>query len=244
MILKPWFLLLFISIFTFQVYGQFEDDNYWLKDRENDSINEGITEYDKYNPFMEGDSIRLCGKVPCNGWIKDFYSDNITIKHQGSYVNGKLTSVYKNNYPNGTLERFFQLSANGTSANLETYYPNAQKHYKVVYRKQSIIEYEEYDDKGNPQIQEKMDKKGQYYEYQRYFYPDGKPFSHLTILEKGKKIYTYLSWYDTGEKRQEGFKICQLATGDYLKHGIWKYYSKDGKLLKSETYSNGRLIED
>ncbi len=239
-------LLLFLySILCTNLLAQFDDDSYWLKEKDVDSImTEGIIEYDIYNPFMEGDSVRMCGKVPCNGWVKDFYDDKITIKHQGSYVNGKLTSVYKNNYPNGTLERFFQLSANGTSASLETYFPNSQKHFKVVYRKQSIIEYEEYDEKGNPQVIEKMDKKGEYYEYQKYYYPNGKPFSNMTISEKGKKVYTYFSWYETGEKRQEGFKICQVATGDYLKHGVWKYYSTEGKLLKTETYSHGRLIED
>lgn len=243
MTLKKFFLFLLFTSFFSTVFAQFDDDSYWLKERDVDSITEGITYYDMYNPFMEGDSIRMCGKTPCNGWIKDYYEDKITIKHQGSYVNGKLTSVYKNNYPNGSLERFFQMSANGSTAKIETYFPNGQKHFKVVYRKQDIIEFEEYDEAGKPQIIEKMDKKGEYYEYQKYYYPDGKPFSEMIMVEKGKKIYSYLTWYDTGEKRTEGFKISQLATGDYLKHGVWKYYDKSGKLLKTETYSHGRIIE-
>ncbi len=236
------FLSLFFFISSF-VFAQFDDDAFWFKEKNDDPF-EGITEYDKYNPFMEGDSVRICGKSPCNGWIKDLYPDNLTTKHQGSYVNGKLTSVYKNYYPDGKMERFFQLNANGSSAKIETYYPNGNLHLKVEYRKGNIILYEEYQQDGKPEVLENINNNAQFHIYQRYYYPNGQLFSDLTIENKGKLIYSFKTFYDSGEKRSEGSKISQKATGDYLKHLEWKYFSKDGKLIKTEHYSNGRLRID
>jgi antitoxin component YwqK of YwqJK toxin-antitoxin module len=230
-------LFFFVSSF---VFAQFDDDAFWFKEK-NDDLFEGITDYDKYNPFMEGDSVRICGRTPCNGMIKDLYPDNVTTKHQGSYVNGKLTSVYKNFYPNGQLERFFQLDANGASAKIDTYFPNGNPHLKVVYRRGNIILYEEYQEDGKTEMLEKMDNKAEYHLYQKYFYPNGQLFSDMTLVNKGKLIYSFTTYYETGEKRSEGSKISQKATGDYLKHGDWKYFSTDGKMVKAEQYSHGRL---
>ncbi|MDD4576920.1 MAG: hypothetical protein PHI36_10890 [Bacteroidales bacterium] len=236
------FLTILIAL-SITVSAQFDEDAFWLKEKDNNSF-EGMVEYDKYNPFMEGDSVRICGKTACNGWIKDLYPDGETVKHQGSYESGKLTSVYKNYYSDGKMERFFQLSPNGSSAKIETYYPNGNPHFKVVYRKGNIILYEEYQEDGKAEMLEKMDNKAEYYLYQRFYYPNGQLFSDLTLENKGKKTYRFSSFYETGEKRSEGAKISQKSTGDYLKDGECIYFLKNGDLEKTEHYSYGRLLEN
>ncbi|MDD2412028.1 MAG: hypothetical protein RBS19_01915 [Bacteroidales bacterium] len=232
------FLILIMSCITLS--AQFDEDAFWLKEIDDNSF-EGMVEYDVYNPFMEGDSVRICGKTPCNGMIKDMYPDGKTLKHRGSYENGKLTSVYKNYYPDGKMERFFQVNATTSSAKIETYFPNGKPHFKVVYRKGNIVLYEEYQEDGKPEMLEKLDNKAECYTYQYLYYPNGQLFSELILENKGKKTYRYSSYYETGEKRSEGAKIFQKSTDDYLKEGEWKYFLKNGNLEKTEHFSYGRL---
>jgi len=57
----------------------------------------GIQFYDKYNPTLEGDSIRKYSDGHlCNSLIEDHYP-NKQILHKGFYTNGKLTQ-YTNYY--------------------------------------------------------------------------------------------------------------------------------------------------
>lgn len=240
--MKRFVSLLFLIILSTNILAQFDEDAFWLKEKDDNSF-EGMVEYDVYNPFIEGDSVRICGKSPCNGWIKDLYPDGKTVKHQGSYENGKLTSVYKNYYPDGKMERFFQLNPSGSSAKIETYFSNGNPHFKVVYRKGNVILYEEYQEDGRIEMLEKMDNKAEYYLYQRFYYPNGRQFSDLTLENKRKKTYQFNSFYEDGQKRSEGKKVSQKSTGDYLKDGKWEYFHKDGKLEKTEHYSYGRLSE-
>lgn len=240
---KVLILVAFIVGFSTNTFAQIDDESFWYRDRSDETEYEGIVEYDKYNPIVGGDSVRYCGKVPCNGWIKDYYEDGETLKHQGSYENGKLRSVYKNYYQNGQLERFFKISASGASSSVETYFENGNKHYKVVYRRMDIIEYEEYQENGKPEVLEKMDKKGVYHLYQKYFFPNGNIYSEMVLEDKEKKVYSYSTYFENGKKRSEGKRVHQKATGDYIKHHRWVYYNEAGEVVKRENYSFGVIVE-
>lgn len=86
----------------------------------------------------------------------------------------------------------------------------------------------------------------------------GKIVSQGIVNERGEKVGPWIDYYETGEKKNEGFysenrksgewkffntlgKVVQ--TGEYrngLENGVWKWYYPDGKLWREEEYFNGK----
>ncbi|HOP45048.1 MAG TPA: hypothetical protein PLA11_16115, partial [Flavobacteriales bacterium] len=65
-----------------------------------------IVAYDDYNPRIGGEAVRMGANGPCIGWVEDHYPDGV-LQHKGYYDDGRLV-IYKNYYPDGTLEREFR----------------------------------------------------------------------------------------------------------------------------------------
>lgn len=66
------------------------------------------------------------------------------------------------------------------------------------------------------------------------FYPDGKIQSEAYFYNNSQ--YSSVKFYNQAQRI--------IATGRYfekLKDSIWNYYSNEGKLIKTETYKNGKL---
>jgi len=59
------------------------------------------------------------------------------------------------------------------------------------------------------------------------------------VLEFGEFVGDYKKWYENGQLQEGG-----IYTKDGKKDGVWAYYSQDGQLTKSESYQEGKLIEE
>lgn len=218
-------------------YEIYENDEYIENP---DTVTQAIILYDKFNPKLGGDSIRLVNGKPASGLIKDYYP-NKQLKHKGFYAQGQLKSSYINYYPNGKIERKFK--AKGTYGGvLELFYNNGENRYFIQYNKGAIIEYKEYYPNGQLANHEKYFKNGEILEFNYLYYPNGQQKLSMELVDKKNKIYQMkISWPD-GKIKQEGKKYYNKAIMTYLKNGPWKVYQKNGSLLRIEEYNFGDLV--
>lgn len=66
------------------------------------------------------------------------------------------------------------------------------------------------------------------------YYKNGKVKS-IIEYNKFENNNTFLSFYDNGNPMESGQKI------NYINIGLWKYWNKNGKIIKECNYSNGKL---
>jgi len=230
------FMLFMVSTASAQFDESYDEDEYIENE---DTVSNDVGEYEMLTPLLGGDSVRLANGRPVGGQIKDFYSDG-TLKHKGFYSAGKLTSSYKNYYPNGVLERSFK--AKGTSGCiLELFYSNSKPRLHMEYSKGNIIEYIEYYPNGQKASHEKYNKKGEMYEFNRTYYPSGQIKMDMVLTDSKRRIFTEKIYWSNGTIKQEGKKFFNKVISDYQKNGSWRLYMKDGKLLRTEEYYFGDL---
>jgi hypothetical protein len=96
--------------------------------------------YEALNKALGGDSIRSCSGHPCLGWVEDQHA-NGSLKHRGFYDAGQLT-VYKNYWPDGTLEREFR-SVDAVRSILRTYHSNGQLRSETRFVDGASVQYED-----------------------------------------------------------------------------------------------------
>jgi len=231
---------IFIFLIVLSAVAQFdetyENDEYIVNE---DTVSNAVNEYTKLTPLLGGDSIRMENGILAAGQIKDVYP-NGKIKHKGFYSRGKLTSTYKNYYPNGQIERSFK--AKGSSGCiLDLFYSNSKPRLHVEYSKGNIVEYIEYYPNGQIASHEKYDKKGEMYEFNKTYYPSGQLKMDLVLTDSKRRIFEEKIYWENGALKQQGKKFYNKVLGDYQKNGSWKLYMKDGKLLRTEEYYFGDL---
>ncbi len=193
----------------------------------------GITMYEKLNPMLDGDSTRMCSGYACNGWVTDKY-DNGNIIHKGYYVDGQL-KVYKNFYPDGTLEREFK-GVNTFSALSKLFYPSGTIKSEVKYVEATPMVWSDYYENGQLEYYEEYHKSFDYHIAKRSYYKDGKPESLFEMVNKKKLEYTQNDFYSAGAKKLEGVLIYDKKIYDYRKIGTWKFYTESGSVEKKETF--------
>jgi len=54
---------------------------------------------------------------------------------------------------------------------------------------------------------------------------------------EGKEDGLWTWWYENGQKEKEG------NTKEGKEDGLWTYWNENGNVTKTETYSNGELVE-
>jgi len=233
--------LLFLVLISLSVFSQGDD---WFDNIENitDNVEEPMLYYERFNAFTMGDSVRLCNKRPCNGIQKDFWENGI-IKHKAYYQNGRITNGYENYFDNEQLERKFTI-INASSAELVVYYKDGTLRSKVEYRRKNAIKWADYYPNGNLEFIEEYDNSMEYYIKYNFYFMNGTPQSTLELVDKNERIYTAKVYYKNGQLKEEGFRQLNMAAGDYVRIGEWKYYDEQGKLIETHNFHKGEEIED
>lgn len=201
----------------------------------------GIMMFEKYNPKTGGGEVRNNAGYAAQGWIEDYY-DSGKLLHKGYYVEGQL-KVYKNFYPDGTLEREFK-SAGLSNGELFTFYKSGKLKTKSLCTETFILKYEEFYENGQLEYLEEYDKKGEYYVRTQNYFEDGKPESILELKDPKKLIYTKIEYYENGNVKEQGAIYYSRSSGDYYKADVWKEFDENGKLIKEISYENGKPISE
>jgi antitoxin component YwqK of YwqJK toxin-antitoxin module len=218
----------------------------YLDSDDNDTAttdNISITQYDCYNPHMDGDSVRYKSPgIKYTGWYEEYYKDG-KIKHKGYYNNGQLTTVYKNYYADGQLERSFKLK-DSKNCQLEIYYPSGILRSKVLYYKDQPLIWTDYYQNGNVEYYEENVKSFKYYFKLEYYYSDGKTQSSLELTDKKHMLYTAKEYWTNGNLKEDGMRIFNNTVEDYQKTGTWNVYDSGGNKIAEEDYVKGQLNDE
>jgi antitoxin component YwqK of YwqJK toxin-antitoxin module len=201
----------------------------------------GIKIYERLNLSLKGDSMRYCGGYSCSGWIEDKY-ENGKLLHKGFYRDGQL-QVYKNYYPDGTLEREFK-GIDAYSSSMKLYHPNGKLKSEIKYQGAEVQEWIDYNKDGIMVHHEKWDKKLDYKEIDKSFFADGSVEFSLELVDKKKLIFNQKEYHKPNVLRAEGQMMFSMAKYDYQKVGKWIYYDESGKPVKEETWTNGALSKE
>ena len=52
------------------------------------------------------------------------------------------------------------------------------------------------------------------------------------------------TYYKNGNMKNEGLRQLNMAAGDYVRIGEWKFYDEQGKLTETLNFFKGEEIED
>lgn len=203
----------------------------------------GIQFYDKYNPDLEGDSIRKYSDGHlCNGMVEDQYTD-MQILHKGFYTNGKLTQ-YTNYYPGSSIERTFKPISDRKNE-LIKYYPNEVIKSDVIYYEGNSTLWQDYYDNGQLSYEEEYDKKHQRILKRCSYFRDGK-LESVFVPDKSKSgngiiKYSLKEYYPNGQMKEESESIYSQDSYDFLKDGDAKEYDDKGNLTAEYEYVGGKI---
>jgi len=202
----------------------------------------GINLYENLNYRLGGDSTRMDKKgYAARGWIEDKYPGGGTL-HKGYYTDGHL-KIYKNHYPDGTVERSFRTMDNYRSS-METYYPDGKLKSRVLYSEGVPLKWEDFYPSGRLEYTEEFNKTLDYYLAKKSFHANGKPNESLLLIKESKRLYESKQYSDTGILVQEGKIVFNEVEFDYRKIGKWSIYDTSGKLVKEQFYVDGKLDKE
>ncbi len=198
----------------------------------------GIEMYRPLNKWLKGDSVRNCGDYACDSWVKDHYK-NGQLLHKGYYVEGQL-KLYKNFYPDGTLEREFEPKTTVRSR-LKKYYPSGDLKSEVIYLGKVAKEWTDYYRNGQVKYHEKYDDGINYYLKKASYQKDGTPKEVFKITDEDELRFVKKKYHENGELKMKGKLYYSERIFEMKKTGTWKYYDEGGELIKEETYVEGDL---
>lgn len=221
------FLILFCPLFLFAQWdSELNDQN--------------LFDYEKYNKFTNGKSVRMCDKKPCNGIQKDFWENGI-LKHKALYKKGKIVEGYENYYDNSHLERKFTVYPDN-NAEMVSYFDDGIMKSNEEYFNRKLIKKVTFYPNGKVECIEEFDKDKQYLLKQNFYFMDGSPQTTMEIVVIKDLIYITKSYSNSGLIKEEGLKKFDEKTNKFLKNGIWKLYNSNGFLLKEVEYENDEII--
>lgn len=238
------FILALVAILSTAIPQGFSqsDDDFFIRD---DTVPDfvGIPQYDVYCPVLEGDSVRFCNKVPCTGWIRDYYPGTDKLIHEGGYEFGRITNSFTNYFYSGKIERSFVKRANGEYYSLLVFDSLSNPISEIEYYRTTVIKRKDYYRGGIPEIEEIYDKRGKYFVSQKYYYSNGVMFSELVLVDKKRNVYSYKEFSKSGKLKMQGQKVRNPEVNDYFNHQKWIYYDESGKIIKEENYNKGSLLD-
>lgn len=198
----------------------------------------GITLYAPMIERLDGDSVRRCGDSKCNGWVEDYY-ENGQLMHRGYYNLGHLT-LFKNYYPDGTLERSFKCIDDYKSV-LKTYYPSGSPRSEVKYQGSDAMKWTDYYANGNMEYQEVYDRKLEFFTERSSYYENGQPENLLVLEKKKDHLYTETVYHPNGQIKEQGAVQYYDELMDYIRIKVWKVYDENGTLIKEQDYVYGKV---
>lgn len=214
-----------------------QDEHYTMGDTGEDPSPD-LNAYEAMNKALGGDSVRLCGGHACLGWVEDKYPDG-SIKHRGYYNEGMLT-LYRNYHPNGVLEREFK-SMDAVKSVERTYHLNGQLRSEAKYAEGVCVQYEDHYLDGKLRYAEERHRKEPYFIRMDLFDAEGRPVSLLELVDKKRVEFEQKEYHPGGLLKAQGRARYDPKRMDTQRVGVWTYYAKDGAVLRSEEYSDGRV---
>ena len=200
----------------------------------------GILIYEPLNLGLSPDSVRMENGYAINNWKEDFYA-NGQLLHKGYYINGQL-KVYKNYYPDGTMERDFK-NIDGFRSKSSLFYPNGKLKSEVTYLSGSPIKWTDYYENGNMEYHEEQHKNLLYHIVKKSFYDNGQVETALEMVNKKKLLFNYNEFYKDGLLKVEGTIKYDMNRYDYHRTGTWNFFNFSGEKIKQDDYSNGKVIK-
>ncbi|MBL4623883.1 MAG: hypothetical protein JKY42_01895 [Flavobacteriales bacterium] len=200
----------------------------------------GITLFEPLNFRLGGDSIRNEKGYACNGWKKNHYKSG-KLLHKGFYVDGQL-KIYRNFYPNGDIERVFNVVDDYKSI-MKIYYKGEILKTQVKFVGFDVRKWEDYHPNGFLSYYEENHRSG-YYVTLKTYYISGQLESIFELSDKKKLKYTKKEFFEDGTVKTEGQSVFSKSTRDYIKTDTWKYFDKSGKLVKEEIYIMGKVDKE
>ena len=201
----------------------------------------GIDIYEPLNLHLSADSVRLCDRYLCSGWIVDMYTDS-TMLHRGFYVEGQL-QIYKNYYPDGTLERDFKVLDEYRSS-LRLYFPNGQLKSKAEFANGFAKEWTDYYENGNLKFVEKYNRKMTFHTEKASYFASGQTKDELVLENKKKLVFVQNEYFENGQVKVTGKMIFNENSYAYERTGEWKYFDESGKKTKIQTWDEGDMTNE
>jgi len=214
-----------------------QDEHYSMGDTGEDPSPD-LNAYESMNKALGGDSVRLCGGHACLGWVEDKYPDG-TLKHRGYYDEGRLT-LYRNYHPDGTLERDFK-AIDAVKSVERIYHANGNLRSEAKYAEGVCIQYEDHYLDGKLRYSEERHRKEPYFLRMDLFDAEGRPVSLLELVDKKRVEFEQKEYHPGGLLKAQGRARYDPKRMDTQRIGTWIYYGKDGAVVKSEEYMDGRV---
>jgi len=202
----------------------------------------GIVLYENLNYRLGGDSSRTDKKgYAARGWIEDYYPGG-NLLHKGYYTDGHL-KIYKNHFPDGTVERSFRTLDNYRSS-MEIFYANGTLRSRVLYYEGVPLKWEDFYPTGRLEYTEEFNKTLDYYLEKKSFHSNGSLDESLLLVKESKLLYESKQFSDSGTLVLEGKLVFNNEDFDYRKIGKWSVYNTAGKLVKEQYYVDGKLDKE
>ena len=198
----------------------------------------GITMYQSLNVMLGSDTVRNVKGYAANGFVKDFYITG-QLLHKGFYVDGKL-KVYRNFFPDGTVERNFRM-IDIKKSKMDIYYKDGTLKSKITYINSEAQSWQDYYPNGLLEFVEVYNKNIQYYIEKANYFEDGSPENTLVLENKKKLIYTQTYFYENGQVKKVGQMKYLMAEYDYQNIGTWIEFDNAGKAIKEIKYASGAI---
>jgi len=214
-----------------------DTDQYAMGDAGADPAPE-LERYGHYTKALGGDSVRLCGAVPCSGQVQDHYPDG-SVLHKGYYEYGRLL-VFKNFHPDGTVERDFK-ALDAIKCVQRTWHPNGQLRSEARYADGVAFEYKDYYVDGVLRYAEERHRKEPYFIRMDLFAGDGKPVSTLALVDKGLIEFEQREYHPGGTLRTVGRARYDRTRMDTRRVGTWQHFDAAGTLVREEDHIDGRV---
>ena len=199
----------------------------------------GINMYVKLNMMLGGDTVRNdANGYAANGYLEDYYTTG-QLLHKGFYVEGQL-KVYKNYFPNGTVERNFRM-VDLKKSKMDIFYKDGTPKSKIVYVNSEALKWEDYYPNGTLEFIEEYHKSFQYYIFKANYYENGSPENTLELTDKKKLRYTQTYFHPNGKVKEIGEMKYNKSEFDYQHTGTWKKFDENGNATKEIKYANGQV---
>lgn len=213
------------------------DEHYLLGDPGDDPSPE-LGAYETFNAATGGDSLRLCGAFPCNGWVQDHYQSG-QLMHRGYYTEGRLVS-YRNFHMNGAVEREFK-EVDALRCTMRTWHANGELRSETRYSEGTVMFYADHYVTGQLRYAEERHKKEPCFTRLELYAADGKPISLLRMVDKGKMESEQQEFHPGGALRCQGRARYSKLRMDSQRVGTWTYYDPQGAKLREEDYIDGKV---
>ncbi|MBK9417779.1 MAG: hypothetical protein IPN62_10890 [Flavobacteriales bacterium] len=236
-------LILLLSTYSMQGMAQSDslmlsmDEHYVMGDAGEDPSPE-LHAYDHMNKALGADSVRLCGGVPCSGWVQDLYPDGV-LKHRGHYQEGYLT-LYRNYYSTGTLEREFR-QVDAIRSLMRTYHPNGTLRSEARYVDGAIVSYQDNYVNGKLRYAEERDRKEGFFTRMDLFTAAGEPVSLFQLVDRKQLEFELKEYHPGGVLKTSGRARYDRSRMDTQRMGVWQHFGLDGAVVREDHYQDGKL---